>query len=119
MPRVKRGTIRRAKRRKLLARAKGFYQTKSKLYRAAKESVDTALSYAYVGRRRKKRAFRRLWVIRMNAAARLHGLSYGQFMHGMKTAGIELDRKNLADLAVTEPSAFAQLVSQVKQVTAA
>lgn len=119
MPRVKRGTIRRAKRRKLLARAKGFYQTKSKLYRAAKESVDTALSYAYVGRRRKKRDFRRLWVIRINAAARLHGLSYSQFMHGMKTAGIELDRKNLADLAVTEPSAFAQLVSQVKQVSAA
>ncbi len=119
MPRVKRGTIRRAKRRKLLARAKGFYQTKSKLYRAAKESVDTALSYAYVGRRRKKRDFRRLWIIRINAAARLHGLSYGQFMHGMKTAGIELDRKNLADLAVTEPSAFAQLVSQVKQVSAA
>ena len=118
MPRVKRGTIRRAKRRKLLARAKGFYQTKSKLYRAAKESVDTALSYAYVGRRRKKRDFRRLWIIRINAAARLHGLSYSQFMHGMKTAGIELDRKNLADLAVTEPSAFAQLVSQVKQVSA-
>ena len=103
MPRVKRGTIRRAKRKKLLARAKGFYQTKSKLYRAAKESVDTALSYAYVGRRRKKRDFRRLWVIRINAAARLHGLSYSQFIHGLKTVGIELDRKNLADLAVTEP----------------
>jgi|TARA_B100000929_G_scaffold277699_1_gene253326 large subunit ribosomal protein L20 len=119
MPRVKRGTIRRAKRRKLLARAKGFYQTKSKLYRAAKESVDTALSYAYVGRRRKKRDFRRLWVIRINAAARLHGLSYSQFIHGLKTVGIELDRKNLADLAVTEPSAFAQLASQVKHVSAA
>jgi len=119
MPRVKRGTIRRAKRKKLLARAKGFYQTKSKLYRAAKESVDTALSYAYVGRRRKKRDFRRLWVIRINAAARLHGLSYSQFIHGLKTVGIELDRKNLADLAVTEPSAFAQLASQVKHVSAA
>ena len=119
MPRVKRGTIRRAKRRKLLARAKGFYQTKSKLYRAAKESVDTALSYAYVGRRRKKRDCRRLWVIRINAAARLHGLSYSQFMHGLKTVGLELDRKNLADLAVTEPSAFAQLASQVKHVSAA
>ena len=118
MPRVKRGTIRRAKRRKLLARAKGFYQTKSKLYRAAKESVDTALSYAYIGRRRKKRDFRRLWVIRINAAARLHGLSYSQFIHGLKTVGIELDRKNLADLAVTEPSAFAQLASQVKHVSA-
>jgi|TARA_B100000678_G_scaffold193450_1_gene161866 large subunit ribosomal protein L20 len=119
MPRVKRGTIRRAKRKKLLARAKGFYQTKSKLYRAAKESVDTALSYAYVGRRRKKRDFRRLWVIRINAAARLHGLSYSQFIHGLKTVGIELDRKNLADLAVTEPAAFAQLASQVKHVSAA
>ena len=119
MPRVKRGTIRRAKRKKLLARAKGFYQTKSKLYRAAKESVDTALSYAYIGRRRKKRDFRRLWVIRINAAARLHGLSYSQFIHGLKTVGIELDRKNLADLAVTEPSAFAQLASQVKHVSAA
>ncbi len=119
MPRVKRGTIRRAKRKKLLARAKGFYQTKSKLYRAAKESVDTALSYAYVGRRLKKRDFRRLWIIRINAAARLHGLSYGQFMHGMKTVGIELDRKSLADLAVTEPSAFAKVVEQVKHVSAA
>ena len=75
MPRVKRGNVRRAKRRKLLSRAKGFYQTKSKLYRAAKESVDKALSYAYIGRRRKKRDFRRLWVIMINAAAREHGLS--------------------------------------------
>ena len=119
MPRVKRGTIRRANRSKLLARARGFAHTKSQLYRAAKESVDTALSYAYVGRRRKKRDFRRLWVIRINAAARLHGLSYSQFIHGLKTVGIELDRKNLADLAVTEPSAFAQLASQVKHVSAA
>ena len=77
MPRVKRGTVRRAKRKKLLARAKGFYQTKSKLYRAAKESVDTALKYAFVGRRRKKRDFRRLWVVRINAAARENGLTYG------------------------------------------
>ena len=86
MPRVKRGNVRRAKRKKLLARAKGYYANKSKLYRAAKESVDTALKYAFVGRRRKKRDFRRLWVIRINAAARENGLTYGQFMSGLKAA---------------------------------
>ena len=118
MPRVKRGAVRRAKRKKLLARAKGFYQTKSKLYRAAKESVDTALKYAYVGRRRKKRDFRRLWVIRINAAAREHGLSYGQFISGLKTAGIALDRKNLADLAVRQPMAFAHLAEKAKTARA-
>ena len=87
MPRVKRGNVRRAKRKKLLARAKGFYQTKSKLYRSAKESVDTALKYAFVGRRRKKRDFRRLWVVRINAAARENGLTYGQLIAGLKAAG--------------------------------
>ena len=110
MPRVKRGTVRRAKRKKLLARAKGFYQTKSKLYRSAKESVDTALKYAFVGRRRKKRDFRRLWVVRINAAAREHGVTYGQLMAGLKAAGNPVDRKTLADLAVTSPAAFAQFV---------
>ena len=114
MPRVKRGTIRRAKRRRILARAKGYYANKSKLYRSAKEAVDTALSYAYIGRRRKKRDFRRLWIIRINAAAREHGLSYGQFISGLKQISIVLDRKTLADLAVTQPVAFAQLVEQVK-----
>ena len=79
MPRVKRGTVRRAKRKKLLARAKGFFQTKSKLYRAAKESVDTALKYAFVGRRRKKRDFRRLWIVRINAAAREPAGSAGDY----------------------------------------
>ena len=88
MPRVKRGTVRRAKRKKLLARAKGYYANKSKLYRAAKESVDTALKYAFVGRRRKKRDFRRLWVVRINAAAREHGLTYSQMMSGLKAAGV-------------------------------
>ena len=87
MPRVKRGTVRRAKRKKLLGLAKGYYANKSKLYRAAKESVDTALKYAFVGRRRKKRDFRRLWVVRINAAAREHGLTYGQFINGLKNAG--------------------------------
>ena len=115
MPRVKRGTVRRAKRKKLLARAKGFFQTKSKLYRAAKESVDTALKYAFVGRRRKKRDFRRLWIVRINAAAREHGLSYSVFMKGLEAAGVTLDRKMLADLAATEPKAFAALAEQVKR----
>ncbi|MEN3340017.1 MAG: large subunit ribosomal protein [Acidobacteriota bacterium] len=109
MPRVKRGNVRRAKRKKLLARAKGFYQTKSKLYRSAKESVDTALKYAFVGRRRKKRDFRRLWVVRINAAARENGLTYGQLIAGLKAAGNPIDRKTLADLAVTTPAAFAKL----------
>ncbi len=108
--RVKRGNVRRAKRKKLLARAKGFYQTKSKLYRSAKESVDTALKYAFVGRRRKKRDFRRLWVMRINAAARENGLTYGQLIAGLKAAGNTIDRKTLADLAVTQPAAFARLV---------
>jgi large subunit ribosomal protein L20 len=114
MPRVKRGTVRRAKRKKLLARAKGYYANKSKLYRAAKESVDTALKYAFVGRRRKKRDFRRLWVVRINAAAREHGLTYGQFISGLKAAGVTLDRRMLADLAVTEPASFASLAKQAK-----
>src|SRR5260370_2476465 len=109
MPRVKRGNVRRAKRKKLLRRAKGFYQTKSKLYRSAKESVDTALKYAFVGRRRKKRDFRRLWVMRINAAARENGLTYGQFMAGLKAAGNTLDRKSLSELPISSPAAFAQL----------
>jgi len=114
MPRVKRGTVRRAKRKKLLARAKGFFQTKSKLYRAAKEAVDTALKYAFVGRRRKKRDFRRLWIVRINAAAREHGLSYSAFMTGLQAAGITIDRKMLAELAVREPQAFAALAAKAR-----
>jgi large subunit ribosomal protein L20 len=115
MPRVKRGTVRRAKRKRLLARAKGYYANKSKLYRAAKESVDTALKYAFVGRRRKKRDFRRLWVIRINAAARENGLTYGQLISGLKAAGVTLDRKMLAELAVTEPASFASLAKQARE----
>ena len=112
--RVKRGTVRRAKRKKLLTRAKGFFQTKSKLYRSAKESVDTAAKYAYVGRKNKKRDYRRLWVIRINAAAREHGLTYSQLIRGLKTAGVELDRKMLADLAATQSAAFAKVAEQAK-----
>jgi large subunit ribosomal protein L20 len=114
MPRVKRGAHRRQKRKKLLKRAKGFYATKSKLYQAAQEAVDKALNYAYAGRRRKKRDFRRLWVVRINAAARQHGLSYGEFIRGLKVAGVGLDRKSLAELAVNHPAAFASLAAQAK-----
>ena len=114
MPRVKRGTVRRAKRKKLLSRAKGYYQTKSKLYRAAKEAVDTAGKYAYVGRKNKKRDFRRLWIVRINAAARENGLTYSQLMRGLKAAGNTLDRKMLADMAATQPAAFAQVAAQAK-----
>ena len=114
MPRVKRGNVRRAKRKKLLARAKGFYQTKSKLYRAAKEAVDTAGKYAFVGRKNKKREYRRLWVVRINAAARENGLTYSQMMRGLKVAGITLDRKMLADMAVQQSAAFAKVAAQAK-----
>jgi large subunit ribosomal protein L20 len=114
MPRVKRGTVRRAKRKKLLKRAKGFYANKSKLYRAAKESVDKALNYAFSGRRRKKRDFRRLWVVRINAGARANGLTYGQLISGLKAAGIGLDRKSLAELAVNHPAVFASVAAQAQ-----
>src|SRR6476620_3388156 len=114
MPRVKRGTVRRAKRKKLLKRAKGFYATKSKLYQAAQEAVDKALVYAYTGRRRKKRDFRRMWVVRINAAARLHGLSYGQLISGLKAAGVGRDRKSLADIAVKNPETFASRAAQAQ-----
>ena len=119
MPRVKRGSVRRAKRKKALARTKGFYATKSKLYRAAKEAADKALEYAYVGRRLRKRDFRRLWIVRINAGARQHGLSYSQFMNGLSAAGVTLDRKSLAQLAATESTAFAHLATQAKDARAA
>ena len=114
MPRVKRGTVRRAKRKKLLGLAKGYYANKSKLYRAAKESVDTALKYAFVGRRRKKRDFRRLCVVRINAAAREHGLTYSELVGGLERAGVALNRKSLSELAISSPTAFASLVEQAK-----
>ena len=119
MPRVKRGTVRRAKRKKLLGLAKGYYARKSKLYRSAKEAVDTALKYAFVGRRDKKREFRRLWIIRINAAARAQGLTYGELIRGLKAAGIGLDRKSLAELAVNDAPAFARIASEAKGALAA
>jgi large subunit ribosomal protein L20 len=114
MPRAKRGNKRLEKRKKILKLAKGYYLTKSKLYRQARESVQRALKFAYVGRKRKKRDFRKLWIIRIGAAARLNGMNYSQFMHGLKVAGIELDRKVLADLAAKQPEAFTALAGQVK-----
>jgi len=114
MPRVKRGAVRRAKRKKLLGRAKGYFATKSKLYQAAQEAVDKALNYAFSGRRRKKRDFRRLWVVRINAAARENGLTYSQMMRGLKAAGITIDRKMLADMAATQSAAFAKVAAQAK-----
>jgi large subunit ribosomal protein L20 len=112
MPRVKRGTVRAAKRKKLLKQAKGYFLNKSKLYRAAKESVDKALNYAFVGRRRKKRDYRQLWVVRINAAARENGLTYGRLINGLKAANIALDRKSLAELAVNHPTVFAKIAAQ-------
>jgi large subunit ribosomal protein L20 len=114
MPRVKRGTKRRAKRKKILERASGYYLTKSKLYRSAKESVERALKFAYSGRRQKKRQFRSLWIVRIGAAARENGMSYSQFINGLKKSGMELDRKILADLAVKDPAAFKGLATQAK-----
>ena len=119
MPRVKRGNVRRAKRKKLLSRAKGFYLTKGKLYRAAKQAVDKSLGYAFVGRRNKKRDFRRLWIVRINAAAREHGLSYNQFISGLNKAGVDIDRKILADLAVHDPAGFQQFAEAAKAHLAA
>ena len=114
MPRVKRGTKRRAKRKKILDRASGYFLTKSKLYRSAKEAVERGLKFAYSGRRQKKRQYSSLWIVRIGAAARLHGLNYNQFISGLKKTGVELDRKILADLAVNDPGAFKSLAEQAK-----
>ncbi len=118
MPRVKRGTKRRARRKKILERASGYYLTKSKLYRSAKESVERGLKFAYSGRKQKKRQYRSIWIVRIGAAAKLNGISYSQFMHGLKLAGIELDRKILADLAVNDAAGFTALAKQAQAATA-
>lgn len=118
MPRAKRGNKRLMKRKKILELAKGYKMTKSKLYRSAKESIQRALKFAYKGRKIKKRDFRSLWIVRIGAAARLNGMNYSMFMHGLKKAGINLDRKMLADLAVNDAAAFAELINQAKQALA-
>jgi len=114
MPRVKRSVHARKKRRKALAEAKGYWGLKSKSYRRAKEQLDHSLKYAYRDRKVRKRTMRSLWIIRINAAARQHGLSYNQFVAGCKKAEIELDRKVLADLAISDPPAFAKIAEQAK-----
>ena len=114
MPRVKRGPHRRASRKKTLELASGYFLTKSKLYRAAQEAVERGLKFAYVGRKNKKREYRSLWIVRINAACRTAGISYSQFMHGLKVAGLDLNRNVLADVALHDANAFQQLVSQAK-----
>lgn len=114
MPRVKRGTHRRRSRKKTLDQASGFFLTKSKLYRAAQEAVERSLRFAYVGRKNKKRDYRALWIVRINAACRSEGISYSKFMHGMRAAGLDLNRKVLAELAVADDAAFRNLVAAAK-----
>jgi large subunit ribosomal protein L20 len=118
VPRVKRGPKRRAYRHKTLERASGFFLTKSKLNRAAQEAVEKALRYGFVGRRRKKRDFRSLWIVRIGAACRAADISYSRFISGLKKAGIELNRKILADLAANDEAAFRALVEQAKAASA-
>jgi large subunit ribosomal protein L20 len=119
MARVKRGTKRRARRKKYLKRTKGFFLTKSKLFQSAQEAANRAERYAYRDRRNRRRQYRRLWIQRIGAAARLNGLTYSELMHGLKAAGVEIDRKVLADLAVRDAAAFAQLAEQAKSAAGA
>src|ERR1700716_1695411 len=114
MARVKRGTTAHARHKKVLEQSKGFRGRTSTTYRAAKERLEKSLQYAYRDRRNRKRDFRGLWIQRINAAAREHGLTYSQLMHGLKLAGLELDRKVLSDIAIREPEAFAAVVGEIK-----
>ena len=112
--RIKRSVNALKKRRKIMKLAKGYFGGKSKLYRVAREAVMKSQMYAFVGRRLKKRDFRKLWIARINAAARLNGLSYSKFMHGLKVSGIDINRKVLADIAVTDAATFAKLAERAK-----
>ncbi len=114
MPRVKRSVHARKKRRKVLGEAKGYFGRRHSSYKLAKEQVERSLVYAYRDRKARKRTFRRLWIVRINAGARANGLSYNQFISGLKAAEIELDRKVLADLAVSDPATFGDIVEQAK-----
>ncbi|WP_018662562.1 50S ribosomal protein L20 [Heyndrickxia acidiproducens] len=114
MPRVKGGTVTRKRRKKVLKLAKGYFGSKHTLYKVANQQVMKSYMYAYRDRRQKKRDFRKLWITRINAAARINGLSYSRLMHGLKLAGIEVNRKMLADLAVSDAQAFAELASKAK-----
>jgi len=114
MPRANSSVTRKRRHKKVLKQAKGYYGARSKLYRTAKDSVEKALQYSYRDRRQRKREFRKLWITRINAAARQHGMSYSRFIHELGEANIELDRKMLADMAVRDPEGFEALVNQVK-----
>jgi large subunit ribosomal protein L20 len=118
VPRVKRGTGRRASRKKTLALASGFFLNKSKLHRAAQEAVERSLRHGYIGRKHKKRDFRSLWIVRINAACRPAGMSYSKFMSGLKKAGIDLNRKVLADIAASDEAAFRALVDKARAAIA-
>ena len=118
MPRVKGGTVTRRRRNRVLKLAKGYYGAKSKLFKTAKQAVMKSYMYSYRDRRQKKRDFRKLWIARINAAARLNGLSYSKLMHGLKLAGIEMNRKMLADLAVNDAAAFTVLADKAKEALA-
>ena len=119
MARVKRGVQARRRHKKILKQAKGYYHARRKVFRVAKQAVTKALQYAYIGRKQKKRNFRSLWITRINAAARINGLSYSRFMNGMLKAGITLDRKVLADIAVHDAVGFAALAEKAKSALAA
>jgi large subunit ribosomal protein L20 len=114
MPRVRRGTKARARRKKIMKAARGMIGARSTQFKAAQQSVYRAMQYAYAGRKQRKRDFRSLWITRINAACRIHGLRYGEFIHGLKTAQIDLNRKSLADMAVHDPTGFGSLIEKVK-----
>ena len=119
MARVKRGVTARARHKKIIKLAKGYFNARRKVFRVAKQAVTKAAQYAYIGRKQRKRQFRSLWIVRINAAARLHGLSYSRFMNGLLKADIKLDRKALADLAIHDIAAFGQIAEQAKRALAA
>lgn len=119
MPRVRRGARRAQRRKKILRRAKGYYGARSRLYRTASESVQRGLLFAYRDRRRRKRDFRKLWIVRINAASRIHGLTYASLVHGLKLAQVGLDRKILADLAVNDPESFGAVCETARTALAA
>ena len=119
MARVKRGVTAHARHKKLLKLAKGYYGARRKVYRVAKQAVTKAAQYAYIGRKQRKRQFRSLWIVRINAAARMYGLSYSRFMNGLLKANIKMDRKVLADIAVHDIAAFGKIAEQAKQALAA
>ena len=119
MARVKRGVTARRRHKKIIKLAKGYYNARRKVFRVAKQAITKAAQYAYIGRKQKKRQFRSLWIVRINAAARMHGLSYSRFMNGLLKANITLDRKALADIAIHDIAAFGQIAEQAKRALAA